>query len=314
MRLCVTGSAGFVGSALVRGLEARGDEVVALARQAPASEGKSPLVRWLARDLTRIPDPMEGVGPVDTVVHLAARVHVLREDSDEPLAEFRRVNVEATERLAMAAVAAGARRFVFVSSIGVHGSSLAGPEPVVETSALDPVEPYAQSKLEAEERLRAVARETDLELVIIRPALVVGAGAPGNLARLRSLVARGLPIPVPRRDNRRSFVTLANLVDLLIRCVEHPDAAGQAFVAAEAVWPSTREVLGWIGEGMGRRVTRVPCPAPLLRAGAAILGQRNLYDKVFGDLLVDATKARTVLGWSCRQSLDEAFRELGAHG
>ena len=314
MRLCVTGATGFVGCAVVRGLEARGDEVVALARRTPVGEERSASIRWLARDLARIPDPMEGVGPVDTVVHLAARVHILREESEEPVAEFRHVNVEATERLALAAVAAGARRFVFVSSIGVHGSALAGPEPVVETSALDPVEPYAQSKLEAEERLRAVATDTGIELVIVRPAVVVGAGAPGNPARLRNLIARGLPLPVPSRDNHRSFVTLANLVDLLIRCVAHPNAAGQAFVAAEAVWPSTREVLGWIGEGMGRRVTRVPCPAPLLRAGAAILGQRNLYDKVFGDLLVDASKARTVLGWSSRQPLDEAFRELGANG
>lgn len=307
MRVLVTGAGGFVGAALSRELTAQGNDVVAHVRVEPVAADYQP-GSWMQCDLVHAPDPMRGCGPVDTVVHLAGRAHVLREESRDPLTEFRRSNVTATERLARASVAGGARRFVFVSSIGVHGAVL-GRGFATETSPMLAMEPYAQSKLEAEEKLQRLAEETGLELVIVRPALVVGPNAPGNLARLRSLVARGLPIPVPMRANQRAFVTLRNLVDLLGRCLEHPAAAGQAFLAAEAEHPSTRQVLGWIGAGMGRSVTTLR--TPMLRTGARVLGKRPLYDKVFGDLRVDASKARHILGWPPGQSLESAFRALG---
>lgn len=310
MRVCVTGAAGFVGRATVRCLEACGHSVVALARSIPDDAADSPRVEWVARDLTRSA-PLERLGTLDAVVHLAGRAHVMRERDRDPLREFRRVNVEASERLAEAAARAGARRFVFASSIGVHGTALAGPEAVTETSAVDPREPYAISKWEAEACLRRIDGDLGIGLTVLRPALVVGSGAPGNLHRLARLVHRGLPLPVPRGDNARSFIARDNLADLIARCITDERAVGEVFLAAEAEWPSTRQTMTWIGEGMSRPPRFVRVPGPVLRAGARAVGQSSLYDKLFGDLLVDGSRARTRLDWQPEQPLASAFHELG---
>lgn len=311
MRVCVTGATGFVGTAVVRQLAARGDQVIALTRDRHGGVAQGGSVQWVQCDLTESTPPLETLGTVDAMIHLAGRAHVLNEGKEDPLPEFRAANAEVTERLAAAAARAGIPRFVFASSIGVHGSALAGPAPVDEHTVIDPREPYAISKWEAEQGLRRIESGTGMSVTVVRPTLVVGAHAPGNLDRLARLVRRGLPLPVPRVDNARSFVELDHLADLLLRCAERPEAAGETFVAAEPDWPSTRQVIQWIGEGAGRPARGVALPDAFLRRVARLLGQRRLYEKLYGDLRVDAAHARQCLDWQPRGPLAETFRDVG---
>ncbi|RZU99612.1 nucleoside-diphosphate-sugar epimerase [Spiribacter vilamensis] len=311
MHFCVTGASGFVGKAVVQKLVSRGDYVTAIARTRQHRASHGDRVEWVQCDLCESTPPRESLGTVDAIIHLAGRAHVLNERGSDTVPVFQRANAEATERLAALAARVGIQRFVFASSIGVHGSSLADGAPVSESSVIDPLEPYAVSKWEAEQRLRRVEDDTNLEVAVVRPALVVGPAAPGNLNRLARLVRRGLPVPVPRVDNARSFVELDHLVDLLIRCAERPEAAGETFAAAECDWPSTREVIEWIGEGAGRHMRCIRLPNSFLRGAARLVGQGRLYDKLYGDLRVDAAHARQRLGWQTPRPLADAFRDVG---
>ncbi|SCX79393.1 NAD-dependent epimerase/dehydratase family protein [Thiohalorhabdus denitrificans] len=311
MKICVTGSNGFVGSALLPALTGRGHEVVAVTRASGEGVNRSDHIEWVHCDLEQSSLRADQLVGVDVVVHLAGRAHVLREQGKDPLAAFRRANVEATRKFAEASAQAGVKRFVFVSSIGVHGSSLANGETVTEASSAVPMEPYGISKLEAEEALWEVSGSSGMDVVVLRPALVAGYGAPGNLARLGKLINRGVPVPVPLQDNARSFVSLNNLNGLVLRTLEAPAASGETFLAAEQTCPSTLEVMSLIGEGLGRPVRSVPLPGPFLRLGAKAVGKSDLYDKIFGDLRVDATKARQQLGWDVVEPLGEALRDVG---
>jgi nucleoside-diphosphate-sugar epimerase len=315
MRVCVTGAGGFLGSALVRRLRKEGIDLLAIARSPPRSTVVSAATQWVVRDLSHSHKPFGGLGRIDAVIHLAGRAHVLQEVSSDPLAAFRWTNVEMSTRIAHAAANAGASRFIFVSSIAVYGRSLTGPEVITEASLTDPADPYATSKWEAEEALRRIAQERGLDLIVVRPALIVGSDAPGNLRRLASLVARGWPLPVPARANARAFVALNNILELLVLCLRHPAAADETFVAADPESPSTRQAIEWIAEGMGCRVRTFPIPARLLRVMAASVNRASLYDKMFGDLWVNANKARSMLGWKPVESLSDAFRAVGrSHG
>lgn len=311
MRVCVTGASGFVGSELVRALVAKGHEVIALGRGPQPRGALASSGAWLQCDLGAGPPSLDDYAPIDVVVHLAGRAHVMQEQTKSPRMEFWRANVKGTENIANAATAVGAKRLIFLSTIGVHGSMLGEPKPVTEESVIEPVDPYAVSKREAEQLLEAKAVGSGMELVILRPALVVGVGAPGNLARLAGLVRKGVPLPVPRRDNARSFIGLNNLVELMVCCIDHPDAAGQSFLVSEEEWPSTRKVIEWIGEGMEKSTRTIRIPARVLRGGALVLGKRYLYDKLFSDLRVDGSKVREWLDWQPKEDIAGAARAVG---
>lgn len=312
MRICVTGAAGFIGSALVKQLVAQRHEVVAITRAQGNNEvGDAGSVHWVQWDMNDLPSPLRAIENIDFLVHLAGRAHIHQNASASLLADLRRSNVDGAVRAVQAATMSGARRVVFVSTIGVHGSALSGPAPVTEESAVDPLEAYALSKWEAEEQLLRMSAEDGFELVVLRPALVAGGGAPGNLARLARLVSAGVPLPVPREDNARSFIGLKNLAKIIVACLDHPRAAGETFVVAEPEWPSTREVLEHIGEGMGQSVRMMRIPANAMRTAARLLGKAALYEKVFGDLRVDASKLHESLGWRPTQPLTEALRDVG---
>jgi nucleoside-diphosphate-sugar epimerase len=293
---------------MVAAVVANGHECIALARG--ERRGDTEALRWVECDLHDFRfEPR--MADMDVFIHLAGRAHVARRNGAQEEAEFRRDNADLTEKLARAAASHGVGRFILVSSISVYGPG-AEAEGITETSPTRPGTPYGRSKLEAETRLRRIAMETGMASVIVRPALVVGAGAPGNLARLARLVASGIPLPVPRNENARSFIGLDGLTDLLILCLDHPASVNQIFVAADPGQVSTRQALEWIGEGMRRQVRTVRFPAGPMRLAAGMAGQAELYDKVYGDLRVDAAKARALLGWRPRRPLADAFRELGA--
>ncbi|MFZ5491988.1 MAG: UDP-glucose 4-epimerase family protein [Pseudomonadota bacterium] len=308
-RVLVTGGSGFVGSAVLRVLHARGGRaVVAALRTAYAQVPVGIRVETVA-GLDADTDWSRCVEGVDAVIHCAARVHVLDDAVADPLAEYRRVNVDGTLALARAAAQAGVRRFVFVSSIKVNGEHTAPGQPFRADDAPAPDDAYGISKWEAEQGLFALARETGMEVVVVRPPLVYGPGAKGNFAAMMRWVARGVPLPLGAvRHNRRSLVGLDNLVDLIVTCLDHPGAANEVFLAADGEDLSTADLLQRVARAMGRPARLLPVPVWALRAAAASLGKRAMAQRLLGSLQVDGSKARELLGWEPPCRVDEGLK------
>lgn len=248
---------------------------------------------------------------IDTVVHLAARVHVMKDKANDPLAEFRRVNTQGTLNLARQAAGAGVRRFVFLSSIKVNGEYTANSRAFTENDQPNTVDPYALSKLEAEQSLLDIASNSDMEVVIIRPPLVYGPGVKGNFASMIKWVGKGLPLPFGAVHNKRSFIALDNLVDFILLCIKHPGAANEIFLISDGEDISTTELLQKVGKALDKRVVLLPVPVGLIKLGAGLLGKRDIADRLFGSLRVDSSKARQLLGWKPVVSMDEQLRGIG---
>ena len=310
-RLLVTGANGFVGRAVVNRAAGDGWQVRACTRHA-ASGWPAGVLPIAGPSLAPDADWREALTDIDAVVHCAARVHVMRDTAADPLAEFRRVNTAGSLALATQAAAAGVRRFVFISTIGVNGAETFGT-PYRAEAAVAPHSPYAVSKHEAEEGLRHLAAETGMEVVVLRPPLIYGPGAPGNFAQLMRALQRGLPLPLGAVRNRRSFVALDNLVDLIARCLQHPAAAHRTFLVSDDDDLSTTTLLRRTAFALGRPARLLPVPASLLRAAANALGRRELGQRLFGSLQVDSSPARTLLGWAPVVSVDEGLRYAAEH-
>src|ERR1700722_13774929 len=243
---------------------------------------------------------------VSVVVHLAARVHVMKDSAGKPLQEFRRVNFVGTKSLARAAAEAGVRRFIFVSTIKVNGDSTSG-EPFHVDMPPAPQDAYAISKWEAEESLRSIAAESGLEVVIVRPPLVYGPGVRGNFLRLMSLVDRALPLPWPRRENCRSMIGAENLADFLVRCVGHPKAAGRSFLVKDSEDLSTRELITRLARLLGRPVRLVSVPESLIRLAARMTMKKEAAGRVLDSLVIDSDCAQQLLKWVPPVTLDEGL-------
>ena len=220
---------------------------------------------------------------------------------------FTRVNAQGTARLAAAAVGAGVRRLVLVSSALVHGEASPG-RPFTEDDAPAPASPYARSKLNSERRLMAAARGSALQWVILRPPMVYGAGAQGNFRRLVGLVRTGLPLPLGAATAPRSFIGIDNLADAVVRCVEHGRAANQVFLLGDAETTSTADFIGRIGRALGRRARTPRVSAALLRTAFRLAGRERDFRRLFDPLELDTSRIRTLLGWSPPVSLDEGLR------
>jgi UDP-glucose 4-epimerase len=308
MKVLITGANGFVGNALWRRLDAEpGIQAVGSVRSSAAA-GRHP--RWSAvGELTAATDWSALVAGVDVVVHTAARVHVLDDAAADPLAEFQRVNVQGTLRLARQASAAGVGRFVFVSSVKVNGESTPSGRPFTADDRPAPLDAYGVSKHEAERALRELASQTGMELVIVRPPLVYGPGVKANFAAMMRWLGRGMPLPLGAVDNRRSLVALDNLVDLLATCLRHPAAAGQTFLVSDGEDVSTTQLLRRMGAALGRPARLLPVPPSWLEWGAARIGKGDVARRLCGSLQVDITKTRDLLGWRPPLSLDEGLRK-----
>lgn len=313
MRLLLTGSTGFVGGALLRKLQEIPDlQIVAAVRRATDKlpGAVTPVtVAGLAVD-TNWADALEGV---ELVIHCAARVHVMNDTEADPLAAFRRANVEGTLTLARQARDAGVRRFIFVSSIKVNGESTEPGNPFTADQIPAPVDPYGVSKQEAEQGLRAIAEESGMEVVIVRPTLVYGPGVKANFLSMMRWLNRGVPLPFGAIHNRRSLVSLYNLVDLIVTCIHHPAAANQTFLVSDGEDVSTTELLRRIGEALGRPARLLPVPSVILEMGASALGKRALSQRLCGSLQVDINKTRELLDWTPPVSLEEALKRTANH-
>lgn len=305
--ILVTGATGFVGSALVARLAREGIGTRACVRRNDASIPDCVHTMQVG-DLNTDTDWSHALAGVAVVVHAAARAHVMTDAAADPLVEFRRVNVAGTLRLAQQAAEMRVRRFVFVSSIGVNGVKSAPGKVFSEDGKPNPYNAYALSKWEAEQGLQRIAEETGLEVVIIRPPLVYGSGAPGNFATLLRAVKSGWPLPLGAVHNQRSLVALDNLVDFIVICLSHPQAANQTFLVSDGHDLSTTELVSSMAQAAGVLARLLPVPVWALQAGASLLGKGDAMQRLCGNLQVDISKARSLLGWVPPVSVEEGLR------
>ncbi len=303
----VTGASGFVGRAIVARLLRR-HRVRGAIRGAAIERVQSGVVVAPGKCLSPSQDWSDALAQVSTVVHCAGRVHVMNEQAADPLLEFRQVNVAGTLNLARQAVEAGAKRFVFISSIKVSGESTSPGCPFVADQQPAPCDAYSVSKLEAELALRSLASQTGMEVVVIRSPLVYGPGVKANFREMMRWLARGLPLPLGAvTQNKRSLVSLDNLSDLVETCVDHPAAANQIFLVSDGEDLSTAALLQRLGAALGRPARLVPVPVRVLKMGASLLGRSSVAQRLCGSLEVDIRKTKGVLGWSPPVSVDEGL-------
>jgi nucleoside-diphosphate-sugar epimerase len=301
--ILVTGATGFVGTALCDVLSKQGYRV---RRAVRSSQQVSPENANLIGDMTQEADWQQALQGVNVVIHLAARTHVLDDRSADPLAEYRKVNVQITNALARQAAASGVRRLVFLSSVKVNGESTVGT-PFSESNLPAPEDAYGISKLEAEQVLEQIAKTTPLETVILRPPLVYGPQVKGNFLRMLGAVSRGLPLPLASVNNQRSLIYVGNLVDAIVTCIDAPAAAGKTYLVSDGEDISTPALIGKLAAAMNKSPRLLPCPPALLTLGATMLGKQAAVARLTGSLRVDSTRIRRELGWQPRYSLDQGL-------
>jgi nucleoside-diphosphate-sugar epimerase len=304
VKVLVTGANGFVGAALTTRLVHEIGCVVVASVRNQSTKLRGPIIRVETGPLGPETDWHPAVERVDTVVHLAARVHETSDRAATALAKHRLINVAATLALARQAASAGAKRFIFLSSVKVNGES----GYFTETDQVAPVGAYAISKHEAEVALRRIAAETGMEVVIIRPSLVYGPGAKANFLTLLRAVSWGVPLPFGAVENLRSLLALNNLVDFIVACIEAPAAANETFMLSDGEDLSTPDLIRRLARAMGRPARLVAVPSSVLFAGASIVGRSDVARRLLGSLQVDIAKARRLVHWNPPTTVDEGLR------
>ena len=292
----VTGANGFVGKNLIKELKKRQLDYVAGNRS-------------LYGELTAQKNWEDILNGKSCIIHLAARVHVMNEQSSDPLATFRETNVATTVKMAKAAKAVGVKRFIFVSSIKVNGDET-HENPFRADDKPNPSDPYGISKMEAEQELLKLHEKGVFEIVIIRPPLVYGPGVKANFEKLFWLVKKDLPIPFGLVENRRSLVSVYNLCDLIIVCITHANASGEIFLASDNTDYSLKDMINLIGKTLGKFPHLLPIPVSLMKFTAALLGKREYANRLFCDLRLDISKNQKLLNWNPKVSFEDTFREV----
>jgi nucleoside-diphosphate-sugar epimerase len=309
-RALVTGASGFIGRALCVELLGHGF----VARAAIRFPGSLPLTDgfevWVVGQIDAHTSWASTLIDIDVVIHCAARAHIMDDEALDPLTEYRAVNVQGTLNFASQAAAAGVERFIFLSSVKVNGEKTNGSFRFARDDEPAPEDAYGLSKWEAEQGLWEIASQTGMQVVVVRPPLVYGLGVKGNFARLLKLVHSGVPLPLAAVNNRRSFIGLDNLVDLLIHCVDHPKAAGQTLLVSDNHDLFTPELLRMIANAMERPARLFPVPVSLLRLGGRMFGRLNEVDRLVGSLQVDSSATRSLLDWTPPVSVEEGIRRM----
>lgn len=302
MKVLVTGGTGFLGTALVKKLRSEDHQVILTTRRDENIEQGMYNLGDISSE-TNWTTLLQGC---DTVIHTAGRAHILNDNVEDALAEFRRVNHDATMKLANDAASCGVKHFIFISSIGVNGNATSGIS-FSETTPARPTSDYAISKLEAEESLLNAFSGGEMAITIIRPALICGPNAPGNIQRLLKLVSRNLPLPFKNVKNKRALVSLDNVVSFINECVVNEMAKNQLYLLADREHPSTEEMIAAFSAGMGMKARIIYFPAFILKQVLSVMGKKSIYDQLFGDLEVDARKSREQLQWTPPVTLQETM-------
>lgn len=305
MKIFVTGITGFIGRAVASRLQSDGHRISAAIRATKKSYIED--VAFVPFDNLDTHDWSAALNGQDVVVHCAARVHVMNDLAQDPLMEFRRVNVEGTLNIARCAARVGVKRFIFISSIKVNGEGTQLGHPFSADDTAAPQDPYGVSKCEAEQQLLALASETNLDVVIIRPVLVYGPGVKANFQSMMAWLSKGIPLPLGAISNKRSMVALDNLVDLIALCTVHPAAANQVFLVSDGEDLSTTQLMKRTAKALGKPARLLPAPVWLLNLAARLVGKPAIVQRLCGSLQVDIEKTRALLGWKPPISVDEAL-------
>lgn len=306
MNLLLTGANGFLGSRLATALESNPEiNLTAIIRRSVEVRFNSIIV---VQGIDANTDWSEAVKGQNIILHAAARTQIMKDDAANSMAEYRRINVEGTLNLARQAAADGVKRFLFISSIKVNGEATKTGVPYTADDVPKPIDKYGISKWEAERALLQLAADTGMEVVIIRPPLVYGPNAKGNFAKLGALLAKEVPLPLAKIENKRSYVAIDNLIDLIITCIYHPKAANQIFLASDGQDLSTPELLNGMATAMGRDAKLFPLPSPLLSLAASLIGKKDEANRLLGSLQIDIAKTRDVLNWSPVIDIEEGLQ------
>ncbi len=300
----ITGASGFVGRNFCRFLKTSQVPFRPVVRLPAIKDDDSTMV---VGDIHAVTDWSAALCGVTAVVHLAARVHVMQEYEQDPLTAFRAVNVDGTLNLARQAAEAGVKRFVFLSSIKVNGEET-GEVPFRPSDTPAPVDPYGISKLEAEKGLQEIARQTGLEVVIIRPPLVYGKEAGGNFARLRRLALKGWPLPLGGMHNKRSLIGVDNLCDCIIVCLHHPNAAGKTLLVSDNHDISTPDLVRLLASSASRSIWLLPVPVGVLQLLAKLCGRGPEVKRLTENLQVDCSETMRLLNWQPPVSLEQGIK------
>lgn len=308
----ITGANGFIGSALLKRLLCGYSRLTAAVLVGEGTGHLPTSVEKVTVDpLSESSDYTASLQHIDTVIHLAARVHIMQETATDPLHEFRKVNLYGTERLARQAAQAGVKRFVFMSTIGVNGDN-SGDKPYGEGAVPHPHNHYSVSKYEAELALQRISLETGMEVVIIRAPLVYGPGNPGNFLSLLRIVSKGIPLPLASIKNKRSLIYVGNLVDALATCAVHPVAAGKTYLVSDGEDVSTPELISKTASALGVSARLLPFPTSLMKLAGKLAGKSGAVNRLTGSLTVDSSKIRQELGWVPPFTMEEGLLETAA--
>ncbi len=302
--LLLTGATGFVGNAILQ----KNLGAVVLGRSCSVGFPTNAEGKYIKRELSGNEDYAGCFDNIDAITHCAARVHVMNEKSSDPLQAFRDVNLAGTLNLAKQAATAGVKRFIFISSIKVNGEGTDINCKYKPSDHAAPEDPYGISKHEAEQGLIELSKETGMELVIIRPTLVYGAGVKGNFFNLLKLCKSGFPLPFGAIHNARSMVYLENLVDLITTCIDHPNAAGKTFLASDGDDLSLTDLLGLIRKAMNKPTLLIAVPSFLFKLLGKVTGKTAIINRLIGNLQVDSSDAKTLLGWQPPYTVEQGIK------
>ncbi|MBI4654808.1 MAG: SDR family oxidoreductase [Nitrospirae bacterium] len=305
--ILITGANGFIGRAVCARLLLEGWQVRGVIRSTKQVDSLSVGIEIIKiESIVTDTDWSDTLAGVDSVVHLAALVHVMNENTSDPFAEFRKVNVAGTKRLARMAVTNGVKRFVYISSVKVNGDGC--EKTFTEHDIPAPKGPYGVSKWEAEQVLHKIAENTGMEIVIFRLPLVYGPGVKANFLRLLDIVNKDIPLPLSLVNNKRSMIYIGNLVDAIIRCIEHPAAANQTFLVSDGEDVSTPDLIRMIAGAMGKKARLFPCPASLLKMIGKVTGKSDEIERLTGSLQIDSDKIRRELNWTPPYTMEQGLR------
>ncbi|EOG7647121.1 UDP-glucose 4-epimerase family protein [Vibrio cholerae] len=306
--ILLTGSTGFVGTNLVKSLTLKSDYIVKSAVRHAVNKDDGLLFE--VGDINASTDFELPLKNTTVVVHCAARAHVMDDKEAEPLTLYREVNTAGTVNLAKQAIDSGVKRFIFISSIKVNGEGTLMGCPFKTEDNHAPEDDYGLSKSEAEKQLVALAKDSSMEVVIIRPTIVYGPGVKANFASLMRLVSKGIPLPFGSiTQNKRSLVSINNLVDLIVTCIDHPKAANQVFLVSDDHDVSTAEMVRELAIALDKPTWQLPVPIWCYKLFGKLFGKSDIVDRLTGTLQVDISHTKETLGWKPPQTLQEGFKQ-----